>query len=269
MTINISVVFTASQQQMRSHPAETERPIRAGADQGIEVLEPNGTPPGRWTRFKAALINVPLIGGLRTIRLAGEQVRTAQRNIALLRDAAGFSDEFRRQMAEDFGEHIAVAATCGFSRGHTGDTLLNAKRICFGVETARSMATGVGMQNNKSLSERYGRGFAAEYAHMWSLANHSQHQKFALRQSELQATRQATDTMVANLRTSGIDADTLQGVLDSHQVEVAKAVTPREARQIAQRCIAAVQDAYVEACNPLTLEATQQDPEAPKAASAF
>ncbi len=263
MTINIPAVFTASKQQLAAHPAAARQPIHTGGDHGIQTFEPSGTPPGRWTRFKAALINVPFLGGLQTIRHAGAAVRIFQHNVTLLANATQFSDEFRQQMTADFGDLIADAMTAAMAARNGGSkdrAPFNAQRVVVWVEAAAGMAAGIGLQNNRALTR--GRGFTDRYAQMWSLANHAQHQKFGLRQSEISATLRAADEMVANLEKNAVDPASLNGLFDDYQRKIAAATTPREAQKIAKRCMdavqdVAVQDVHVRAANRKTLETTR------------
>jgi hypothetical protein len=76
----------------------------------VQVLDKLKLPPGRWTRFKAALINIPVIGRLTTIRRAGEEARIAHCCLTLIRDAMRFREDYHHQLETEFGSEIAIAA---------------------------------------------------------------------------------------------------------------------------------------------------------------
>src|ERR1700678_2657434 len=104
MPIELTAVIDQSRPLLTSH--DRKKPLNLSNDGRIEAREPRGTPPGRWTRFKAALINVPLLGRLATIRLAGEEVRIARLQGELRND-------FHHAIAGRFGHGVADQAFAG------------------------------------------------------------------------------------------------------------------------------------------------------------
>ncbi len=75
------------------------KPLALGSGGQFELLEPR-SPPGFWTRFKAALVNLPLIGRLGAIQAADREVRTARQTYGEIRDrAVRFGDDFHRDLS--------------------------------------------------------------------------------------------------------------------------------------------------------------------------
>ncbi len=86
---------------------DAEKPLGLSSFGRLQVLEPHGA-PALWTRFKAALINLPLIGRHEAIRVASEDVRVATNLLRYYRkSAAEFYGAFEDELTLQFGAEIA------------------------------------------------------------------------------------------------------------------------------------------------------------------
>lgn len=74
------------------------------------VLEAAGTPPGCWIRFKAALVNVPLLGRIESVQLAAREMQAWRPALEALRKAADFRKQVHAQLHTQFGSEIAATA---------------------------------------------------------------------------------------------------------------------------------------------------------------
>ncbi|MEJ1965639.1 MAG: hypothetical protein WDO56_30450 [Gammaproteobacteria bacterium] len=93
--------------RLASNPDDVEKPLDLSPDGRLQVLEPHGA-PALWTRFKAALINLPLIGHHEAIRSASAEVRVATNLLGQCRkSAAQLYGIFEDELALQFGAQIA------------------------------------------------------------------------------------------------------------------------------------------------------------------
>ncbi len=108
MKVNLQTVQDWGQ---RLSAADSNKPLVLDRDGSVELLQPLGKPPGCWTRFKAALVNLPLIGRLDAVRLASNEVHLANRTYTELRTRPSqFRTDFEEELTRLFGEDIAHAA---------------------------------------------------------------------------------------------------------------------------------------------------------------
>ncbi len=125
----------------------------------VELLEPR-SPPGCWTRFKAALVNLPLIGRLDAIQAAHREVRTAAESYSEIRDrAVRFRDDFHRDLAASFGEEIAANAIAAVNdqRVNTATPGLTARKVVQIMDKAEE-SVAIGRTNDEQIRGKYSSG---------------------------------------------------------------------------------------------------------------
>jgi hypothetical protein len=224
-----------------------KKPLHVGNDGRIEVREPRGTPPGRWTRFKAALINVPLIGRLATVRMAGEEVRIARLQGELRND-------FHHAIAGRFGHGVADQAFAG-KKPHSALKPLSARRIDRIMRRAQVQANDFRQQNEDAIRRLYpgrDRSAAADCACLWAMATPEYSQR-PLQESEIQTVWQAATPLLEALERNGLNPGAvLRGGLDAFTDQLIQ--TPAgERQQLAARYIASITRGCHDACNRATI----------------
>jgi hypothetical protein len=160
----------------------------------VQVLEPAGPLPDRWTRFKAALACVPLIGCLGAVRKADAVLRGAVENSrqreGLLLQAHQFGEQFKSKLKSTFGDSVCEQSFAEQDRAEgappappvTG-TPLTAQRVVGVTQNARRIADECAKANSRALLETLephfvdsGRGrwipLFRDYAHALAMSRH-------------------------------------------------------------------------------------------------
>lgn len=159
-------------------PALHDLPLYGSPESGqVQMLEPAGPPPGLWTRFKGALVGLPLIGQLRSIQRAADETRLAReystRHQALSWLSIQFHAEFERKLKATFGETVCRNALEEESRLERERAermpgkqptqtpaqipqTLTARKIVGVMQAARRMATRIARSNAAATAEEHG-----------------------------------------------------------------------------------------------------------------
>ncbi len=263
MRIDIQRIARAHDQLPVAAQKEDHKPLVIGGQgqmlvaERMEVLESSGRPPGLWTRFKAALINLPLLGGLATIRTASEEVRIAQSHratlVELLHEAAQFRDDFHRQLASDFGGEIAAAAVAEATGGAGGRRTGLAARILTPAQLGSELSYASVQvrhrreENDAAVGRGSEEGFFAYFASMYSIGKHPEHLQSALSEAQIEHTRQAASAIEKALGEAAIDAGSLAPMMRNYTAQTQHARTPQQIAEIARNCLAALDAAIAEA----------------------
>ncbi|MCX5769443.1 MAG: hypothetical protein NTZ09_04105 [Candidatus Hydrogenedentes bacterium] len=129
--------YKSTLNQMQQAGVE-QKPLGPDAQGKIGLREPLKAPTG-WTKFKAALSHVPLLGKLGSLRqaraeVAGYPVRLQQYQVESRQIMAGFMQSLRAE----FGEHVATMATHDLDQtGNMPLTGRSVRTILVGAEQAK------------------------------------------------------------------------------------------------------------------------------------
>jgi len=231
---------------------QEKKPLHLGDNGRLELREPRGTPPGRWTRFKAALINVPLLGRLQTIQVAGDEVRIA-------RLQAEFRDDFHHALADRYGRDVADRAFAGKSAGSARKPL-TARRIEKIMRKVRNEGEASEAGNSRAvegairgLPAGRGRGAAADCVRLWASATPGYFER-PLQENEVQAACQGAGPVLEELERHGVNPGVLRAALDAFANDLLSTPDPEQRTALAVRYVGAVTRACHEACNRATIE---------------
>jgi hypothetical protein len=128
-------------------------PLLPVADSGqLQVLEPVCPElPGCWTRFKAALVGLPLVGGLNTVRKARAAIDEASVALdghnRLYEQACALRQPFEQQLRARFGAQISEQAL----RHATDPKVLTARSVAQVLSEAERLSIACGDQNAQLL----------------------------------------------------------------------------------------------------------------------
>ncbi|MBS1196625.1 MAG: hypothetical protein H6R18_410 [Proteobacteria bacterium] len=144
MNMSINTYSNTAQQLMQANQAGS---VLVQDQEGKMKAETPVNPPGNWTKFKAALSNLPLLGSLGSLRQARAEVesypiRFAEQQASSRRLLNGFAQDLRAA----FGSDIADLALRDIDR--TGGTPLTARTVTAVLEqAARSQKNHQAMNN--------------------------------------------------------------------------------------------------------------------------
>ncbi len=228
MSIDLEAVKTFGMRTY-NNKVEAKKPILIGSDGQVQTCEPAGARPGRWTRFKAALVGVPLIGRMEAVRHAGLQIRTAVEGAALLARAAQFSDEFKQQLTEQFGAPIASRAISTVlqrkRKQATPPATLSSRKAVRILRQAESDVNGdveegdaaaVGWKNDRAVLTRWrlrDHQLVGQYARIAAAAKYPDYFRTALKGSDLEEIESLGNTVLRRLNGLGIPLQKLQPLL--------------------------------------------------------
>ena len=243
---------------------QEKKPLHLGDNGRLEVREPRGSPPGLWTRFKAALINVPLIGRLQCVQVAGEEVR-------IVRLQAQFRDDFHHALADRYGRDVAHGAVAGKSAG-AAQKPLTARRIEKITRKAQSQARRCGQLNGAEIARQLpypGQKLAVVLADMCAMMN-PEYFRRPLQASEIRTAYSATATMLEELQRHGLDLDAVRPELQEFDAELSnkpideyQAIAARYLPRIIGRCHEACNRAILERSFPEDVASSSSSPRGP------
>ena len=218
MPVNLRSLHDASRDLAARTPENQGGPVYLGGDGALTtVLRPLGEPPGLWIRFKAALINVPLIGRLQSVRAAGLMVSDA----ALGATSRKFAADVQQQLAADFGEPIAKAAV-GTESSSTPLTAHRTVRVL--NETERLVRQVATVNRNLLTQSASGNNVAGRYAAVMLMASLPDYFASSLRNEDRDRAVQHVQERLAMLERVGIQpGSALNTVLADIDAELQRA----------------------------------------------
>jgi hypothetical protein len=227
MAVDLNTLYMYS----LSQPGKDEgRPIHLVDGKPVLVMEPLGTLPGCWTRFRAALVDVPLLGRLEAVQAAARQMAAARPALEALRGAAAFRKDFHERLHVLFGPRIAEQAIRigeqairsrqrrggqwqpGLAPNYSG--VLTATKITGIVFKARALASAQARQNDTYVS-RFS-GFSDDHERSLAVifvraALESRYFRESLSQGEIVRAVEPLRILLGELREAGIDPASIVG----------------------------------------------------------